>query len=442
MRIRFKSKVAKIFREVAFAIRHSPEPSRNCYALFAIFCITNYLIPLLVFSPSETNPYNWAFNFRIVGQLLCVGLLLFSSIPRELKIVRAVYWYVTILFCLPMLSTISCLLHPNSFFWFGSFCLSILLLAILQTSFVFFFTLLLGFLLGLLIFSIVDSFAPQSLPQVLSLIYVVLFSCGIGIVFARRRELETRDKIESLRKLTRTIAHEMRTPLSTISITSQTYERYIGRLVQFYRKNLNALPPGETPIEPYILDYLETSPKILYNNSRRNLLLIEMMIKKYRGVDEIEHLQRCSIKECINLAISEYSFAPNQSEVIAIEEFDDFVILADETLFMHIIFNLISNSLRHLANPTKGAIKVWSSSSATSNKLHFQDCGCGIAPHILDNVFLTKSGDGGIFGTGIGLSFCLQAMRRFGGSIECKSDSQTYTEVILIFPRFTDSSLA
>lgn len=435
MALRYKSKLATIFSEASFAISHSPEPSRDNYALFAIFCIINYLVPLFVFFPSDGNPYSWTFSLRICGQLLCVGLLLFSLIPREMKILRALYWHATLLFCLPVLSTVMYFSQPESSFWYGSFFLSILLLATLENSRVFLISLLFGVAFGGLTYGLMENFSPLPFEKVFSFAYVVIFSSAVGLVFARKRESEIREKIESLRKLSATIAHEMRTPLATISITSKTYERYIGKIVKFYKEHRHHVS-GEAPtIEPHILDYLETSPKDLYNNSRRNLLLIDMMLKKYRGVDGVKQLRKCSINECLNAALAEYSFAPNQSHVVSIDKVEEFTFLADETLFIHVVFNLISNSLRHLPSPYPGAIKLWTTSTAHANNLHFYDHGAGIPSHLLRDIFSLRTNYKEIFGSGIGLNFCYQAMRRFGGSIQCKSDGQTHTEFILTFPK-------
>lgn len=434
MGLRYKSRLTKILGEISFVVKRSSEPSRDNYALFAIFCIINYQIPLFVFSPNQAHPYCWTFPLRILGQLLCVGLLLFSMIPRNLKVVRLLYWQTTLWFCLPILSTIMCLTQPSSYYWFGSFFLSILLLATLQNSRVFLISLLTGTSIGVVSYCVMESFSPLPFDKIFSFAYVVVFSGAVGLIFARRRESEIQEKIESLRKLSATMAHEMRTPLATISITSKIYEQYIGKVVKFYRMNRNGAMNDGLSIEPHILNYLETSPKDLYNNSRRNLLLIDMMLKKYRGVDGVKHLKKCSIKESINAAMAEYSFAPNESQVISIDEVKDFVFLADETLFIHIIFNLINNSLRHVPSPSPGAIKLWTTSSAHTNNLHFYDNGPGIPPHMQSDIFSLKTNSKDVFGSGIGLNFCYQAMRRFDGDIQCKSDGSSYTEFILFFP--------
>jgi CheY-like chemotaxis protein len=63
-----------------------------------------------------------------------------------------------------------------------------------------------------------------------------------------------------------------------------------------------------------------------------------------------------------------------------------------------------------------------------------RDTGAGIAPEILQHLFEPFRTAGNSGGTGLGLAYCLRAMRAFGGSITCQSEVGRYTEFTLRFP--------
>jgi two-component system CAI-1 autoinducer sensor kinase/phosphatase CqsS len=116
----------------------------------------------------------------------------------------------------------------------------------------------------------------------------------------------------------------------------------------------------------------------------------------------------------------------------------DFKFLGIELLMVHVLFNLIKNSLYYIAKAGKGRIFISVDKSPSGNLLIFRDTGSGVPPEILPNIFTqfyswSPDNDNRV-GAGIGLAFCRSVMTSFNGSIHCKSQLGEYTEFTLTFP--------
>ncbi|MCA9506811.1 MAG: HAMP domain-containing histidine kinase [Myxococcales bacterium] len=271
-----------------------------------------------------------------------------------------------------------------------------------------------------------------TLSALCQLLYVVAFSLIIGMVFSRKRDNDTQEKIASLRILSATIAHELRTPLTTISLACKTFDSHMPSLVDTYER----YPAKEKiPIAPQILNYLSSAPSGLYKMSRSNLLFIDMMLKRFRGVKGLDKLEKCHIKENLDFAFENFVFENNERTLIDSSQVSDFLFYGDSNLFVHVIFNLLNNSLSQFRIKKQGCIILSSHCSETKNQLHFCDYTGGIPKDIFPSLFLPLTTYGKKHGTGIGLSFCKEVMQRFQGEISCSSDHKTYTNFILSFPK-------
>jgi signal transduction histidine kinase len=103
---------------------------------------------------------------------------------------------------------------------------------------------------------------------------------------------------------------------------------------------------------------------------------------------------------------------------------------------VHVLFNLIKNALRHIAQAKKGEITMRIEASPR-HRLIVRDSGGGIAPDVLPHIFerfYTADGNGGVLGTGIGLAFCRDVMTSFGGTIDCISVHGEFSQFELTFP--------
>jgi two-component system CAI-1 autoinducer sensor kinase/phosphatase CqsS len=144
----------------------------------------------------------------------------------------------------------------------------------------------------------------------------------------------------------------------------------------------------------------------------------------------------CSVQSCVDKAISNYPLTPEEAARIHWKKTEDFYFLGNEDLFIHVLFNLIKNSLRATAPLEDAKISIWINKTTGENALHVKDNGPGIAKQVMPNIFahfITDTDNG----TGMGLAFCKMVMKSFKGEIICKSNINDGTEFILSFPNET-----
>ncbi len=109
-----------------------------------------------------------------------------------------------------------------------------------------------------------------------------------------------------------------------------------------------------------------------------------------------------------------------------------FSFLGSAELMVHVIMNMIINSIKHGQSTKMG---LWCESDDSTNHLHYRDNGKGIDDSIIgkifDNFYTTDSKNG----SGIGLVFCKKVMKNIGGSIEFVPNHGNRAYFVLQFPR-------
>ncbi len=106
-----------------------------------------------------------------------------------------------------------------------------------------------------------------------------------------------------------------------------------------------------------------------------------------------------------------------------IEVAETLVVLGDEVLIGRILQNLLINSLRYFSR--SGCIQITANRNESLIELFFKDNGRGIPEDIRHEIFATGIGDRqSEVQQGLGLAFCLQAMKCMDGSIQlCENES-------------------
>jgi two-component system NtrC family sensor kinase len=105
---------------------------------------------------------------------------------------------------------------------------------------------------------------------------------------------------------------------------------------------------------------------------------------------------------------------------------------ADPRLFYQVINNLIKNSVEAMSD--SGIIRIRGTVRETHLCVAVEDTGSGIAPEILDKMFDPFFTTKGKKGTGLGMSIVKTIVTAHRGTIECRSDPEKGTTVILRFP--------
>jgi len=160
------------------------------YMLFGGFFVINYVLPFFMWTYGSTEIYNLMFMLRLIGGTLCGLLIVQEKWPKKLLPYIPAFWYLTVMYCLPFMSTMMFLLTNGSTEWLINIAIMIILLFILVDWLT---TLVLGSL-GIFFAFFCYRFFVGELNMSLNftstylLTYQSIFGLLIGFIFARRKE--------------------------------------------------------------------------------------------------------------------------------------------------------------------------------------------------------------------------------------------------------------
>ncbi|MDF2868214.1 MAG: histidine kinase, gyrase and HSP90-like ATPase family protein [Gammaproteobacteria bacterium] len=247
-----------------------------------------------------------------------------------------------------------------------------------------------------------------------------------------RELLETRHKLEGMTLVGASIAHEIRTPLSSLEISANTMQRNIPLLIQAYEKAVS-LKLDVPAIDKHILGGLKELPNIMKRETHGANTFIDMLLMNVNPELDGNPRQIFSMAFCLQEALDRYPFKPGQRELIIWESGNDFQVKGKQKLMVHILFNLLKNALFYILQDGTEHIEITLIPGKSYNQLVFMDTGEGIAPDILPHIFdkfFSKTRNG----SGVGLAYCKTVMEALGGNITCESVKDRYTKFILGFP--------
>ena len=237
-----------------------------------------------------------------------------------------------------------------------------------------------------------------------------------------------------MRTLVGTVAHELRTPLASIQDGVTSIQDYLPDFFQAYHLAKKSNLPVKS-ISPRILKMLDKAIDAIDSEITSAFLFIDMLLANvYQEKLDNQSFVKNSIAEVIEEALDRYPLTIMQKQKILVDLSNNFNVRGNKELLIHLLFNLLKNSLYYIAAAGKGEITISLDKQKKDNLLHFKDTGKGISssimPHIFER-FFSKT----LHGTGLGLSFCKEVMLSLGGDITCHSIEGEYTEFILNFPK-------
>jgi signal transduction histidine kinase len=241
------------------------------------------------------------------------------------------------------------------------------------------------------------------------------------------------------------VAHELGNPLTAVRVGAKEIKEHVPDLVETYRAAKRAGLDVATISENH-LQFLSRAGEMAEVEANYALMVIDMMLKKAGESSANAYEQeRLSILGCVHRAIDQYAFKSSDEKCcVSVAEEPDFLVYANETLVRHVVFNLMQNGLYAIKAARRrdaGTIQVWAVPGHRINRLHFRDNGIGISretmARVFDPFFTTREQ-----GTGLGLHFCRDVMRRFGGDISCESSPGYFTEIVLVFPATRPSTVS
>lgn len=404
------------------------------YGWFVPFAVINSCILPFIFSQKSDSQYNDFIIYFLTLSLSFASLLLIKDFwPKALIKYFPLYWHFTLFFCLPYSAITMCLFSSCSINWVIDVILTTFILGVLVDWISYIVMILFGAffsVLSFLIFADISEldFNYGNFPI---MFYATTVALLVGAIFSRSKEVILMEKLNTLKALGATIAHEMRTPLSSINLSASGLNQCLPILVQSYETARFAgikLPN----ISKIVLDSAANAPERMQYICVSALNTIDMIIRQLNDNNWYEHYSKLSIKDCILTAINDYAFRKNEIKIINIDNIVDYNFLGHKDLVIHIIHNLMKNALTFIQSEKKGAITIWTVDNKNNFELHFRDTAKGInkkdLPRIFEHGFSKKSG-----GTGIGLYYCKKMMHAMDGDIHVISKEGVYCEFVCTF---------
>ncbi|MBI5894156.1 MAG: hypothetical protein HZB79_11055 [Deltaproteobacteria bacterium] len=227
------------------------------------------------------------------------------------------------------------------------------------------------------------------------------------------------EKMAAVGQLAAGVAHELNTPLATISIVSQELSGILDKcgegkvhkdeLKDYFSDMESEIKRCKTIVE----DLLNFSKKHVYERIETD---VNSLVPK-----AVNLIQRGSGYKDVTILIYLDSAMP--------------IINTDPERFKQVIFNCLKNAVEAVIDKEDGKVIVTTSKEGNFIKVNICDNGSGISKDdlkkVFDPFFTTKSAGKG---TGLGLSVSYGIMRDLMGDIKIESDAEEGTTVSLLLP--------
>jgi CheY-like chemotaxis protein/signal transduction histidine kinase len=362
-------------------------------------------------------------EIRIGIMVLLLGALVRKQWPAKLQRFYLPYTYVVMTLGLPVFFVFTSLKNGGGSSSVANTFMAMILLLLLADWRNMVVMIVTGFVGAALLYVATEA-APRWPADYIGRLPVLIGTVAGGSVFKYALEQATVERVRhAYASLAGSIAHEMRNPLGRI--------RHNLELMQA------ALPLPTTTSDPQVIGASRLDD--LYRHVaesevavKRGLQVIAMTLDEVsaKPMDRTA-FSLLSAAETTRKALQEYAFQSDEEAArVDVRVADDFMFRGDETAYIFVIFNLLKNALYYL--PAHPHARVTLKIGGQQVKVH--DDGPGIPAEVQARLFRPFGTVGKPGGTGLGLAYCRRVMEAFGGTIECESMPQHFTEFTLAFP--------
>ncbi|MFQ5640774.1 MAG: PAS domain S-box protein [bacterium] len=221
------------------------------------------------------------------------------------------------------------------------------------------------------------------------------------------------ERLAIIGKMAAKVAHEVRNPLSSVSLNAELLEDEIQNYESSDNEEAKSLIKSMIQeidrVTSMTDEYLQFSRLPESSPERETFKTV---------IDEIVEFLGNELKQKNIELVFKDSNPPQE-------------VLLDRTQFRRVLINLMRNAIESM--PTGGVLKVWTKKNERFGVLFIQDTGVGIpedkVDHIFEPFFTTKD-----FGTGLGLAITQQIILEHGGQIYCKSKVNVGTTLKIEIP--------
>jgi two-component system, CAI-1 autoinducer sensor kinase/phosphatase CqsS len=240
-------------------------------------------------------------------------------------------------------------------------------------------------------------------------IIVLSFSLFAAISLATSAANLRRERIQHSLVVIGIMAHELRTPLATLSL--------IGQAIRTETENDSKTEriKGITKLTKR----LEILARVINHH-----IDLQMINARFMQLPRVNQL--ISATGLINFAVKEYPFSSQkEQDCIEVIVYEDFWFYGSERQFLQVINNLLKNALYSLkaaqSRLSPGDIRIELGKKSNTGKITVTDQGVGISADDLHRIFEPFFSTSNDTGHGLGLAYCRQVVQSAGGFIRVKS---------------------
>ena len=257
-----------------------------------------------------------------------------------------------------------------------------------------------------------------------------------------------RQKLVELGELTAGVAHEIRNPLNFMKNFSEASEELVTELRDVIEQHAEHLPDDDRSAVSVIVDELtENLLRMRAHGDRADRIVRDMaMIGRGGGKPQLVDINDL-LNDRAKIAYHSAQAVDENFEMAISNDCDpglgELEVVPED--MGRVFFNLVGNACsavdekRRLAE--EGSVPytpaLWLSTDRTADEIviRVRDNGTGIPDGAMDKIFnpfyTTKPSGTGV---GLGLSFCNDVVRQYGGSITAESEPGEFTEMTVRLP--------
>lgn len=224
----------------------------------------------------------------------------------------------------------------------------------------------------------------------------------------RSRELIRSERLAGVGFLSAGVAHEINNPLSAIAMAAESLE---GRLLEL---------PADAPLAPDDRELMRTYLSMIQREAFRCQQITRRLLDFSRGQDAPRSEQDLAriIADVVDMVGHMSKFRGHE---LVFDRSRSCRAVVNGAELKQVILNLTANALESMEG--HGRLEITADEHADEVVLTFADTGCGMTPHVQENLFEPfftekKSGKG----TGLGLSISHRIVTEHGGRIQAASD--------------------
>lgn len=252
-------------------------------------------------------------------------------------------------------------------------------------------------------FSTYESFLLKKIiPQILfSIFLITITSCAFWLIY---RSLQQQKRLTLLRNdLISNITHELKTPISTVSVAIEALSSFGGLQNPELTKEYLEISKNELNRLSVLVDSVLKMAS--FEQQKLDLNLFEINLKQL--VEQVLNTMKLQFEKC-------------QASVQFETHGQNFVFKGDEIHLTNVIYNLLDNSLKYTANTPKILIVLTENNKQLT--LTFTDNGIGIPKEfhhkIFEKFFRVPTGNThNTKGYGLGLSYVKTIVEQHKGTI-------------------------